>query len=113
MPSRYRATACAILARLGSLPHISECHPTTASKGSQSRARCSREPTPVYLKRLEALEAFLEELDELFASKRAAAAWLDKSLAVLKDRTPRAMILDGHVDRVTGVLYALNAGVSL
>jgi transcriptional regulator with XRE-family HTH domain len=71
------------------------------------------EPTPVYLKRLEALEAFLEELDELFASKRAAAAWLDKSLAVLKDRTPRAMILDGHVDRVTGVLYALNAGVSL
>ena len=71
------------------------------------------EPTPVYLKRLEALEAFLEELDELFTSKRTAAAWLDKSLAVLKDHTPRAMILDGHVDRVTGVLYALNAGVSL
>ncbi len=71
------------------------------------------EPTPVYLKRLEALEAFLEELDELFASKRAAAAWMEKPLAVLKDRTPRAMIVDGHVDRVTGVLYALNAGVSL
>ena len=71
------------------------------------------EPTPIYLKRLEAFETFLEELDELVASKRAAAAWLDKSLSVLKDRTPRAMILDGHVDRVTGVLYALNAGVSL
>ena len=71
------------------------------------------EPTPVYLKRLEAFETFLEELDELFASKRAAAAWIDKSLSVLKNRTPREMIIDGHVDRVTGVLYALNAGVSL
>ena len=71
------------------------------------------EPTPVYVKRLEALEAFLEELDELFASAQAARAWLDKSLSVLKDRTPRQMILDGHVDRVTGVLYAFNAGVAL
>jgi uncharacterized protein (DUF2384 family) len=71
------------------------------------------EPTPVYLKRLEAFEAFLSELDDLFASKRAATAWLDRSLSVLKDQTPREMILAGHVDRVTGVLYALNAGVSL
>ncbi len=71
------------------------------------------EPTPVYLKRLEAFEAFLEELDDLFASKRAAKAWFDRSLRVLKDRTPRELILDGHVDRVTGLLYALNAGVSL
>ena len=71
------------------------------------------EPTPVYLKRLEAFEAFLEELDDLFASKRAAAAWFDKPLSVLKDRTPLELILDGHVDRVTGLLYALNAGVSL
>jgi hypothetical protein len=71
------------------------------------------EPTPVYLKRLEALEAFLEELDDLFTSQRAASAWLDEALPVLKHRTPRAMIIDGHVDRVTGVSYALNAGVSL
>jgi len=71
------------------------------------------EPTPVYLKRLEAFEAFLEELDDLFASRRAAIAWFDKSLSVLKDRTPRELILDGHIDRVTGLLYALNAGVSL
>jgi uncharacterized protein (DUF2384 family) len=71
------------------------------------------EPTPVYLKRLEAFEAFLEELDALFAKPRAAQAWLDKPLVVLKNRTPRQMIVDGHVDRVTGVLYALNAGASL
>ena len=71
------------------------------------------EPTPVYMKRLEALEAFLKELDELFADSHAARAWLDQSRGVLKDRTPRQMILEGHVDRVTGVLYALNAGMSL
>jgi ParB-like chromosome segregation protein Spo0J len=71
------------------------------------------EPTAVYRKRLEAFEAFLEELDALFARPRAAQAWLDKSLVVLKNRTPRQMIIEGHVDRVTGVLYALNAGAAL
>lgn len=71
------------------------------------------EPTPVYVKRLEALQAFLDEFDDLFADREAAQAWLDKSLSVLKGKTPREMIRDGHVDRVTGVLYALNAGASL
>ena|ERR1700689_3899945 len=71
------------------------------------------EPTPVYLRRLEALQAFLEELNSLFADRSEARAWLDKSLTVLKGNTPREMIRDGHVDRVTGVLYALNAGASL
>ena len=71
------------------------------------------EPTAVYLKRLEALQAFLEELDELFAKPKAARAWLDRAMPVLKGKSPREMIRDGHVDRVTGVLYALNAGASL
>jgi len=71
------------------------------------------EPTPVYVKRLEALKAFLEELDALFAEGGAAQAWLDRPLTVLKSQTPRAMIVAGHVDRVTGILYALNAGVAL
>ena len=77
------------------------------------RRGTNAEPTPVYLKRLEALGAFLEELDELFAKPRVAVAWLDQPLSVLKNRSPRQMILDGHVDRVTGILYALNAGASL
>jgi uncharacterized protein (DUF2384 family) len=71
------------------------------------------QPTPVCMRRLEALEAFLKELDDLFADPQAARAWLDQSRSVLKERTPRQMILEGHVDRVTGVLHALNAGVSL
>jgi uncharacterized protein (DUF2384 family) len=86
---------------------------TTEPTLHRRRRGTGGEPTPVYLKRLEAFEAFLHELDDLFASKRAAAAWLEKALPVLRDRTPREMILDGHVDRVTGILYPLNAGVSL
>lgn len=77
------------------------------------RSGTGGEPTLVYQKRLEALQAFLTEIDELFADHREALAWLDKPLQVLKGRTPRGMILAGHVDRVTGILYALNAGVSL
>ena len=71
------------------------------------------EPTPVYLKRLEAFQAFLEELDDLFASRDSAVAWMDSGLSVFKGKTPREMIRAGHVDRVTGVLYALNAGAAL
>ena len=71
------------------------------------------EPTLVYVKRLEAMQAFLEELDALFADRDSARTWLERPLSVFKERTPRQMVLEGHVDRVTGVLYALNAGVAL
>jgi uncharacterized protein (DUF2384 family) len=86
---------------------------TTEATLHRWRRGSGGEPTPVYIKRLEAFEAFLEELHALFARPRASRAWLDKPLAVLKERTPRQMIIDGHVDRVTGILYALNAGASL
>jgi len=71
------------------------------------------EPTPVYIARLVALQAFLDEMDALFASRDAARVWLEHPLPVLKGATPRAMISTGHVDRVTGVLYAINAGAAL
>lgn len=76
------------------------------------RWRRGGEPTTVYLKRLAAFESFLEELDALFDTE-GARDWIDQRLEVLKNRTPREMILDGHVDRVTGVLYAMNAGAAL
>jgi transcriptional regulator with XRE-family HTH domain len=75
------------------------------------RAGNSAEPTPVYLKRLAAFEVFLEELDDLF-DPRLAREWLDQTLKALKGKSPRTMILEGHVDRVTGILYAINAGVT-
>ena len=68
-------------------------------------------PSPVYLARLAALRAFVEELGRTFRRGEDAAAWLDRAAPVFGGETPRALILAGHVDRVTGVLYALNAGV--
>lgn len=74
------------------------------------RAGNGGEPTPVYLKRLAAFNAFLEELDDLFDAT-AAREWLDRDIKALKGKSPRAMILEGHIDRVTGILYAINAGI--
>lgn len=70
-------------------------------------------PTPVFLARLAALEAFLTELRRTFKNEGEARSWLDAQVPALRGQTPRKMILDGHVDRVTGVLYAFNAGVAL
>jgi transcriptional regulator with XRE-family HTH domain len=69
------------------------------------------DPTPVFLARLGALDAFLVELERTFRNWKDARAWLDQGIPFLQNRTPRDMILSGHVDRVTGVLYALNAGI--
>lgn len=79
---------------------------------SLHRWRRGHKPSPVYLRRLAAFESFLEELGMLF-ERDGAREWIDRPLSVLKGATPRAMILDGHVDRVTGVLYAMNAGAPL
>lgn len=68
-------------------------------------------PSPVYLARLAALEAFLDELARTFRDWADAAAWMDRPAPAFKGETPRALVRAGHVDRVTGVLYALNAGV--
>ena len=68
-------------------------------------------PSPVYLARLAALEAFLDELARTFRQWDDAVAWVDRPAPAFRGETPRALIRAGHVDRVTGVLYALNAGV--
>ncbi len=70
-------------------------------------------PTPVFLARLAALEAFLVELRRTFRDPAEARAWLDERVPALRGQTPRQLILGGHVDRVTGVLYAFNAGVAI
>ena len=68
-------------------------------------------PSPVYLARLAALQAFLDELRRTFRRWEDAAAWVDRPAPAFRGETPRAPILAGHVARVTGVRYALDAGV--
>lgn len=68
-------------------------------------------PSPVYLARLAALQAFLDELGRTFRDAADAAAWVDRPAPAFQGRTARELVRAGHVDRVTGVLYALNAGV--
>lgn len=85
---------------------------------SESRLRLWRlgagtGPSPAAQARLSALDAFLTELRRTFQSMSAARAWLDVQVPALDDRSPRQMILDGYIERVTGILYALNAGVAL
>ena len=70
-------------------------------------------PTPVFLARLEALDAFLIELGRTFRDWNDAQEWVDQRISLLQNRTPREMIREGHVDRVTCVLYALNAGIPI
>jgi len=76
------------------------------------RWRSGTEPTPIYLQRLAAFSSFLEELDALLMPA-ARRPWLDVPREVFKGATPRQLILAGNVDRVTGVLYAMNAGAPL
>jgi transcriptional regulator with XRE-family HTH domain len=68
-------------------------------------------PSPVYLARLAALQTFVDELRRTFQRWEDAAVWVDRPAPAFRNETPRALVLAGHVDRVTGVLYALNAGV--
>ena len=68
-------------------------------------------PSPVYLARLAALQAFVDELGRTFRDWADAAAWVDRPAPAFRGETARALIRAGHVDRVTGVLYGLNAGV--
>lgn len=68
-------------------------------------------PSPVYRARLAALQAFVDELRRTFRRWEDAVAWMDRPTPAFRGETPRALVRAGHVDRVTGVLYALNASL--
>jgi hypothetical protein len=68
-------------------------------------------PSPVYLARLAALQAFVDELSRTFRDEGRRGGLGRPARAGVPGQTARALIRAGHVDRVTGVLYALNAGV--
>lgn len=85
---------------------------TSESNLHRWRSGTGAAPTPVFLAGLAALNVFLAELGRTFRDDREARSWLDERVPALQGQTPRRMILDGNVDRVTGVLYAFNAGMA-
>jgi hypothetical protein len=82
-----------------------------ADEGMLERWRQGEFVPPVVFERLNELQAFKTELGRTFGSPADERAWLDRSLATLGHRAPRALIRAGEVDRLTSLLYALNAGI--
>ena len=59
------------------------------------------------------MAAFVAELDRTFDEPAEGRAWLGQPIAALGQRTPREMVSAGEVERVTHMLYALNAGIPI
>lgn len=68
-------------------------------------------PTAVFLGRLGALGELVSELQVTFDDPADAREWLDRPNAALQQRTPRETVLAGQMERVTGLLFAFNAGI--
>jgi putative toxin-antitoxin system antitoxin component (TIGR02293 family) len=70
------------------------------------------DPAPgVVFARLGEMAACVAELDRTFDDRSEGCAWLGRPVAALGQRTPREAISAGEVERVTHMLYALNAGI--
>jgi len=83
-----------------------------ADESTLHRWRGGGEPSPVFAARLEALEEFLDELNETFRRGQDARAWLGTEVQALKGRRPIDLISEGRLEVLTGLLYALNRGMA-
>jgi transcriptional regulator with XRE-family HTH domain len=70
-------------------------------------------PSPVFLARLEAVEVLVKEMRRTFREEARARQWLSQSLPALDGKTPIELVLEGRSEVLTGMLYALNSGMSL
>ncbi len=52
-------------------------------------------------------------MQKTFRDVEAAHRWLKRPVPGLHDRTPEHVILDGGAEKLTGMLLALNTGMSL
>ena len=66
----------------------------------------------MFLGRLEALDDLVREMRSTFKEVDRAREWLERQLPG-RAETPRNLILAGKAELLTGMLYALNAGMSL
>jgi uncharacterized protein (DUF2384 family) len=67
-------------------------------------------PSEMYRDRVEMLNVLLHLLDETFETETAAGAWLHSAVPLLGGRSPIALLLEGQIDDVVGVLASLQSG---
>jgi uncharacterized protein (DUF2384 family) len=84
-----------------------------ADESTLHRWRSGVTPSPVFLARLEALDDLVKEMRSTFRDIEVAREWLDRRIPALDDRRPLDLILAGKAEVLTGMLYALNSGMSL
>jgi uncharacterized protein (DUF2384 family) len=84
-----------------------------ADESTLHRWRSGVTPSPVFLARLAALDDLVGEMRVTFRDAEAARKWLHQPLPSLKGRSPLDMILEGKAEVLTGMLYALNSGMSV
>jgi len=69
-------------------------------------------PRKIYRSRLRALREFYDELRSAFRTLAAARRWLrEERVAAFRNRTPLELLLDGKLERVTGLLWNMNNGM--
>ena len=69
-------------------------------------------PRKVYRSRLLALQEFYTELRDAFRTLEAARRWLHEArVPAFGNRTPIETLLDGKLERVTGLLWNMNNGM--
>jgi hypothetical protein len=69
-------------------------------------------PSKVYRSRLAALQEFYAELRDAFRTLEAARRWLyETRLPAFANSTPLEMLLEGKLERVTGLLWNMNNGM--
>lgn len=83
-----------------------------ADESTLHRWRAGAEPSPVFLARLEALEELLAEMKRTFRAPEHARQWLHTDVPALKGERPIDLVARGRIEVLTGLLYALNVGVS-
>lgn len=84
-----------------------------ADESTLHRWRTGVTPSPVFMSRLESLDELVVEMRKTFRDREVARRWLERAVPSLGGRTPREIILEGGAEKLTGILLALNTGISL
>lgn len=84
-----------------------------ADESTLHRWRTGVTPSPVFMSRLESLDELASEMRKTFRDVDVARRWLSRPVPSLDGRTPHEVILEGGAEKLTGILLALNTGITL